>query len=191
MKTIKMTELQKQIGVLSAAAILFFLIGIWLVIAPSILKMAQIRREIHQVSQKKEAVQKIQDFEAKTDIMQSRLDLVSEKNLVLSHLATLANRQKLEVESVLPDILATESQGFYQDFVIQVRASGGFKQLIGFFGAIEKMTPPIAVVDMKLINQSSRGRGSTRVRSPLSMSLVLKTVLVSSKTTVKTGTGEN
>ncbi len=191
MKTMKVTELQKQVGVIGAATVLFLLIGIWLVITPGIKQMAQIRKSISQVGQKNETLRKIEDLSGKVELMQSKLEAVSQKNSVLSHLATLANRQKLEVESVSPDEVGEAASGFYQDYVLKLKAAGGFRQLIGFFGAVEKMNPPIAVVDMELTNQPSSGRNNTRVRSALSMSMVLKTLLISSKPGEKTFNGGN
>ncbi len=191
MKMIKVTELQKQMSLIALAAVFFIIIGVWLVITPGVEKMTRMQKEISQVDQKKAALRRIEDFKTKIDSIHPKLDSVSQKNLVVSHLATLANRQKLEVESVTPDADDAAVKGFYQDFVLRVRASGGFKQLIGFFSAIEKMRPPISVVEMELMNQPASGRGNSRVRSALSMSLVLKTVLVSSKSAEKTETGDN
>ena len=196
MKSIKITELQKQLVIVAIFIVGLVVVGVWMVITPSVKKMAYIQKEISQVDMKKETLKKIQDLKAQVDPLQLKLDKETQKNLVLSHLATLASRQKLEVESVTPEIesdfdgAAVSPNGIYRDLTIRIKAGGGFKQMVGFFGAIEKMSPKISVVQMELTNQyGGRRSGRQAAASTLAINLVLKTLLVPATAADKTAAG--
>lgn len=188
MKTVKMTELQKQMALVGAFAVLLFGLGVWLIIFPAIEKSARLQRETSQTGQKQELLKQIQNSEARIQVLQTNLLPEKDRHLILSHVSTLATGSGLELESVNPVSTEGNEKGAYPAFLVKMEAKGPFEKVINLLGSLSQKKPKLAIMSLEL----SQGLGGRRVNPEtggLSVSITAKTLLSKSSNAEISGQG--
>ncbi len=179
MKTVKVTELQKQIAMVGAFAFALVGVGIWLVVLPTFKKVNVIQLETSQIGRKQELLKKAQVSRARIESLESDLLKDKEKLSVQSYITTVANRSGLEVDSVAPDSEGKSAKGLYSVFEIQVKASGAFQEVLQFMGEIERKKPKLAITHFAL-NRGTSTKNSSDSNSLISVSINVQTLLLNS-----------
>lgn len=185
MKTVKVTELQKQMGVVGIFALVLICLGVWVWIVPSVQKITRLQFELSLVGKKQDLLKQIEISNGRLKALEAGLLQDKERNLVLSHVTTLAKKSGLEVDSVSPNLTDKATEGTYRNFGVRAKAFGAFQSLLGLMGQIDQKVPKLAITSIELNRSSDNGKDnsgqSKQESSPaISVSFDAQTVLVNS-----------
>jgi|GEM_PF-5416344 len=187
MKIVKMTEVQKQLVIIGGVAALMLILGVWVLVLPAFARLSSLKSEIAQVEHKKEILEQQKQMNEQVKKLEKGLTSEKKRHLILGQLTNLAKNHGLEIDTVTPDEnKEKKSGGFYHDFLIRMKVSGPFAQLLRFLSAVEKLEPHTAVSQMSFEPTNEYQRPG-EAGSP-AITLVLKTLLLKGADGVTSGT---
>ncbi len=180
MRTVKVTELQKQMMMVGAFTIALVAIGIGLAVVPAFKKISKMRIEISQTGRKQELLRQIQKSQERVGSLEAELLKDKEKLLVLSHVSTLANQAGLEVDSVSPEAAKDSGKGIYSAYGVRVKAAGSFQKALNFMGELERKKPKLLITNFEL-NRNASSKSSSEAGAVISLSLGVQTLILNSQ----------
>ena len=186
MKVVKITELQKQMSMIAIAAAFCLSLGVFLEILPSFKRIRQSQNEVGEFRHKQELLGTIQAAKTKIQESESWLNEKKDRNLTLSYFSTLAKKHEIEIETVTPEPSVEDNNSGYASLIVRVEMRAHFQNLISMVTELGTTKPRFEVVEMMLAQIPSLEIQKKASQKALRITLVLKTLLMSSKNTTKT-----
>jgi len=178
MAIFKLTEYHRQLAVKILVGGLFVSLGWFLAARPAVMKIQSIQRTTAEARERSQLVLDIHRFEKKKKVFEGQLTEEAGRHAILGKLTTLAGDHGLDVKSLTPSV---ESEPQYSRLTLTLNARASFSALVNFLAAAEKLEPPVAVRELKAINQLGYyRRGDARGDLP-EVELNLETYLKKSK----------
>ncbi len=179
MKTIKVTEYQKQSAWVVATVIVAAVLGFWLIVLPGMQKLGELQRELDQVAAKRDILEKIQQQEEKIRLFKPLAIEEKDRYLVISQLTAAGNRHGLDIESLAPAAETEAQSGVYRIYRVHLNAKSDFRSLMSFLRETANLKPKIAIEKMEITQRDRElrdrqlGQQSTLLQVSMTMSVLV------------------
>ena len=180
MKVVKITELQKQMGMIAIAGAIFIFLGVVLVVLPGLQRVNQLQNDVIDIDRKRDLLSQIQVAKTKITEGETWITEKKERHLILSYITTVAKRYGVVIDVAAPDPIEDVGKLGYFSFIIRLEVKSDFKSLFPMMVELGEANPKIVVDEMTLTRMASEEiQNEEDKEKTLRGEFILRTFLVS------------
>jgi hypothetical protein len=157
MSQIQLKELQKERLIKGAMGLLVAGLCFGFMVLPVLKSVTMLRDKISEDNQRIELFREVKDLEKKTAHLEASLAVWTDRSLMMSKIADIADKNEINVQNIVP---RTTKEGAYVRLTIELQGLGTFVSNLKFLKMIESLTPPVIVKELSVSREGSRDSSS-------------------------------
>ncbi|HOW59283.1 MAG TPA: type 4a pilus biogenesis protein PilO [Candidatus Omnitrophota bacterium] len=176
MALLQIKERQKEILVKGAAGVLTLVLCYLFMIHPVFSQIRFLKGNISESQERIKLSAAIKEQKKKMVKMEEGLASLQERAMILGRISDLANKAKMDVQSLTPK---TQAEGNYTKLTVEVDGKSSFLAFHRFLQEVEKADLPLNVRDVSVLRQ--RFENQPKESRNLQVHLILETYLMQNK----------